>query len=1122
MVINGIDTKDISVVVQGAIDKEITPLCLESIRKYLPGSEIILSTWKGSKVDGLDFDQVLLNDDPGGFDYWNTEYTIIGNTDRQVYSTMQGLRIASKKYAVKIRTDFVFESAGFLKWFNRYPTRNKKFSFLSGKVICCDAFSRDPRYQYRLKFLRLVLQPADFFFFGYTKDLSDLFDIPLMTPEEQVWFAKNKEDPVIGLPSFPPEEYLWVKFLQKHLEDPSILPNDSEEITPDLIKLTEATFAANLIILSHEQIGIQCGKSALRAKLNEFKGNCYTHTSWIALYRFYCKRLPLFYLVYRFKHFIINLFEGAEYYAADALKKLAGNRLSNFVKSFFHSIKGALSEEDKHILKPFYTRMRAAYLKAKKIVKRQKNYVKCFLAEDVTDSNLSVMVQGPVRDTTAECLKSIRKFLPNAELIFSTWEGSNTVGLDYDVLVLSKDPGSCVLTRRYPQVQVSAVNRIIVSSLAGIKRATRRYCLRLRSDALLVSANFLSYYNRFSVYIGNDAIVSRRIMVEGLLTAKDLLFDVADWWHLGTTEDLRRLFDIPLYPDEPEPYFEKKEHFKDKPSFADLPSQYIAEQYFIYKFIKINGGVSAKSLNFTHTFDNKQECIEAYRKFVADNLVCIEMDKSGVLLPKSLNVSNPAQYCGTMPGGAWLDLCHEHGTIPNYIKDRELTENTIKQQQEFDTNPMYYSVANSANTVKNYAAFKDNTSFRGMRGKIDPTDITFVVSGDIILDGDLNTHHCLVSIRRFFPKSRIILSTWDDKPLERLKGLYDQLVLLQKPAEDAGGRIRSDVLKERHPFNMEQRCVHAGMKEVRTKYAVRMRPDFYLFNDHFLPFYIKWSAALSQREASYAIFRQRVLSLKLFTYDPRCGYSYSLSSHFQFGLTEDLLLLWDGHQEMLGSLTYFERQPAYKPENPAGVSHRYMAEQYFLLNVVQKAKPKLPYPQYYFDRSDDRFAFETEKIYASNVLIGNNSQLGIASGFDDRNEAGVYTLERLLEIYLYNVEPDNQQCLDHLKEAYRPQEVKKSWKDSFVLLPFRLLLLFVKTVLRAAYRGVKAVLRIILPGYRTAHGVRDRLIAQEQAEQTRYDHLISRINQLEQALAQKDVQHASVGSKRRPKRRRLH
>ncbi|TXJ44182.1 hypothetical protein EPJ70_08075 [Brachyspira aalborgi] len=63
MVINIIDTKDISVVVQGAIDKGYTPLCLKSIRKYLPESEIILSTWEGSDVENLDYDVLVLNKD---------------------------------------------------------------------------------------------------------------------------------------------------------------------------------------------------------------------------------------------------------------------------------------------------------------------------------------------------------------------------------------------------------------------------------------------------------------------------------------------------------------------------------------------------------------------------------------------------------------------------------------------------------------------------------------------------------------------------------------------------------------------------------------------------------------------------------------------------------------------------------------------------------------------------------------------------------------------------------------------------------------------------------------------------------------------------------------------------
>ena len=65
-----IDLKDISVVVQGAITN-YTKLCLESIRKYLPGAEIILSTWDDSNIDRLDYDVVIFNKDPGDLKYTN-------------------------------------------------------------------------------------------------------------------------------------------------------------------------------------------------------------------------------------------------------------------------------------------------------------------------------------------------------------------------------------------------------------------------------------------------------------------------------------------------------------------------------------------------------------------------------------------------------------------------------------------------------------------------------------------------------------------------------------------------------------------------------------------------------------------------------------------------------------------------------------------------------------------------------------------------------------------------------------------------------------------------------------------------------------------------------------------
>lgn len=59
------DFSDISVVVQGPVqsfqDREqepgITQKCLESVRQHLPGSTLILSTWPGQELAGLDYDR---------------------------------------------------------------------------------------------------------------------------------------------------------------------------------------------------------------------------------------------------------------------------------------------------------------------------------------------------------------------------------------------------------------------------------------------------------------------------------------------------------------------------------------------------------------------------------------------------------------------------------------------------------------------------------------------------------------------------------------------------------------------------------------------------------------------------------------------------------------------------------------------------------------------------------------------------------------------------------------------------------------------------------------------------------------------------------------------------------
>ena len=118
-----INNADITVVVQGPVvaspdrrmDEGITEKCLASIREHLPEAKILLSTWVGQPIEGLDYDELLLNEDPGSN---VTEYGVDGkpdasNNNRQIVSSRNGLARVKTAYAMKLRSDNYLTGAQF-------------------------------------------------------------------------------------------------------------------------------------------------------------------------------------------------------------------------------------------------------------------------------------------------------------------------------------------------------------------------------------------------------------------------------------------------------------------------------------------------------------------------------------------------------------------------------------------------------------------------------------------------------------------------------------------------------------------------------------------------------------------------------------------------------------------------------------------------------------------------------------------------------------------------------------------------------------------------------------------------------------------------------------------------
>lgn len=205
-----IDSRDVSVVIQGAIDKLNTMKACASVRKFLPNSRLILSTWIGSDVTGLEFDEIIFNQDPGGFPYyaWRKK-SPINNTNRQLVSTINGLKRVNTKYALKMRTDFALTGDNFLKIFEGTKSMKRIFPIATKeRVLVYSAVDLDNGREIKPYHL------SDFYYFGLTEDLLDLFDIPLVDDSEKVY---NKMSSSISN-RYAPEQHIFVNMLRKHFD----------------------------------------------------------------------------------------------------------------------------------------------------------------------------------------------------------------------------------------------------------------------------------------------------------------------------------------------------------------------------------------------------------------------------------------------------------------------------------------------------------------------------------------------------------------------------------------------------------------------------------------------------------------------------------------------------------------------------------------------------------------------------------------------------------------------------------------------------------------------------------------------------------------------------------------
>lgn len=248
-------------------------------------------------------------------------------------------------------------------------------------------------------------------------------------------------------------------------------------------------------------------------------------------------------------------------------------------------------------------------------------------------NSLSIVFQGPVlcngklNNNIVRNISRTRKVFPNSEIIVSTWHctAKHELALlrqmaDVNVtVVLSQDPGA-IIGRDQSGEWVTNINRLLLSSQAGLQKVTRPLVVKLRTDTCLYGRSIESLLERFVLTDEGPARdevykVFKKRVINGSWFARDAegslpyLFHPGDIFLAGLTEDVRLFFSAPL---------------ADSGLFSPSSMQglwcawrYVPEQWFWIHSIQQATGKTVYEGNFTYT----PEYIEASGRYYLANFV---------------------------------------------------------------------------------------------------------------------------------------------------------------------------------------------------------------------------------------------------------------------------------------------------------------------------------------------------------------------------------------------------------------------------------------------------------------------------------------------------------------------
>ena len=297
--------------------------------------------------------------------------------------------------------------------------------------------------------------------------------------------------------------------------------------------------------------------------------------------------------------------------------------------------------------------------------------------------DITIISHGKIEPVTSQAIKLLRQLFPKSRIILSTWKDSDTKGIEYDTLIENEDPGAKVFNvpenavknndgsvsfsikgreyRNYPKP--NNVNRIIKTLQSALDAADTKYTLRLRTDIVLRSKNFLKYWDKFPKYNGRYKIFEHRIINDSSFAQfahvmKDgiqlLPFHMSDWIHFGLTNDIKLLYSCPLQDLENSAQYWYKRERKQYEPFLDAGWQYPPETYVLYSLVKHK----FPDVAFKDSDDYNRENMSVSNRVMADNFIFVDQDDFKFEIEKypNLKMWSSEIYDGFITHREWQNL----------------------------------------------------------------------------------------------------------------------------------------------------------------------------------------------------------------------------------------------------------------------------------------------------------------------------------------------------------------------------------------------------------------------------------------------------------------------------------